>query len=64
MAPAFSGGMMSRSVRSAKSVAWSSEKVVGVKRCFFLARRVVALTSGEEFHSEKKTWWPSALSHW
>jgi hypothetical protein len=46
---------MSRSVRSAKSVAWSKEKVAGVKRRRFLARLVVALTSGEEFHSEKKT---------
>ena len=49
------GGMMSRSVRSAKSVACSREKVVGVNKRRFLARRVVSFTSGEEFHSEKKT---------
>jgi hypothetical protein len=46
---------MSRSVRSAKSVACSSENVAGVNRCRFLARFVVSLTSDDEFHSEKKT---------
>ena len=45
--------MMLCSMRSAKSVAWISEKVAGVSICFFLPRLVVSLTSGEEFHSLK-----------
>ena len=43
-----------RSVRSAKSVAWIREKVRGVSSRRALPRRVVRLTRGEEFHSEKK----------
>ena len=40
-----------------------SEKVVGVNRRRFFARRVVSLTNGDEFHSEKKTEYPSDFSH-
>ena len=42
-------------MRSAKSVAWIRLKVVGVNISFFLPRRVVRRTSGEEFHSLKAT---------
>src|SRR6266702_3217805 len=37
--------------------------VVGVSICFFLPRRVVSLTSGDEFHSLKNTMYPSRFSH-
>jgi len=50
---------MLRSIRSAKSVACNNENVVGVNNRRFFARRVVSFTSGEEFHSEKTTEWPS-----
>src|SRR2546423_15693898 len=63
MAPALSGGMISCSVRSAKSVAWIKLNVVGVSNCFFLPRLVVFLTRGDEFHSLKKTVYPSLISH-
>ncbi len=46
---------MCRSNRSAKSVAWRSEKVVGVSSPFFFPFRMVSETSSEEFHSVKKT---------
>jgi len=42
---------MERSWRSAKSVVWISENVVGVNRFRFLPRLVVSFTSGELFHS-------------
>ncbi len=42
-------------MRSAKSVAWIRLKVVGVNISFFLPRRVVSRTSGEEFHSLNAT---------
>src|SRR6185369_9110548 len=45
-------------MRSAKSVAWIRLKVVGVNISFFLPRRVVCRTSGEEFHSLKATAYP------
>ena len=44
-------------------MAWISEKVVGVNICFFLPRRVVFRTRGEEFHSENATANPWDRSH-
>src|SRR6266480_3435761 len=61
--PAFSGGMILYSRRSAKSVACSRLKVIGVSAFFFLPVLVAALTSADEFHSVTNTRWPSALSH-
>ena len=46
---------MFRSYRSAKSVQWMREKVVGVSRFCFFPRRVALRTISEEFHSVKKT---------
>ena len=57
-------GTIYRSRRSAKSVAWIRLKVVGVNICFFLPRRVVSRTKGEEFHSLKATAMPSERSQW
>src|ERR687888_1974026 len=61
--PAFSGGMILYSRRSAKSVAWSRLNVIGVSAFFFLPVLVAAFTSADEFHSVMKTGWPAALSH-
>src|SRR5437899_4252050 len=61
--PALSGGMTLYSRRSAKSVACSRLKVMGVSAFFFLPVRVAALTRADEFHSVTNTRWPSALSH-
>src|SRR5437899_4482218 len=61
--PALSGGMTLYSRRSAKSVACSRLKVIGVSAFFFLPVRVAALTSADEFHSVTNTRCPSALSH-
>jgi hypothetical protein len=47
--------MISRSMRSEKSVAWISEKVIGVRILRFLPRDVVSLTITEEFHSLNTT---------
>src|SRR3984893_14047453 len=55
--------MMYCSRRSAKSVAWIKLKEVGVNISFFLPRRVVSCTSGEEFHSLKVTAYPRLRSH-
>src|SRR6185369_16521247 len=55
--------MMYCSRRSAKSVAWIKLKEVGVNISFFLPRRVVSRTSGEEFHSLKVTAYPRRRSH-
>ena len=55
--------MISRSTRSAKSVAWMSEKVRGVSILRRLPRRVVCRTIGDEFHSLKTTGYPSSRSH-
>ena len=55
--------MMYRSCRSAKSVAWIKLNVVGVNIIFFFPRRVVSLTSGEEFHSLNATAKPCERSH-
>src|SRR4029079_3740275 len=49
--------------RSAKSVACSRLKVIGVSAFFFLPVLVAALTRADEFHSVTKTRWPSAISH-
>src|SRR4029078_4269540 len=49
--------------RSAKSVACSRLKVIGVREFFFFPVLVAALTSAEEFHSVRTTGWPAALSH-
>src|SRR5512147_153575 len=51
-------------MRSAKSVAWIRLKEVGVNISFFLPRRVVSLTSGDEFHSLKATAYPRRRNHW
>src|ERR1035438_8530098 len=51
-------------MRSAKSVQWMRLKVVGVNISFFLPRRVVSRTSGEEFHSLKATAKPCERSQW
>src|SRR2546425_1101877 len=64
MLPARSGGRICRSVRSAKSVAWIRLKVVGVNMSFFLPRRVVSRTSGDEFHSLNTTPKPRDRSQW
>src|SRR3954469_23143023 len=61
--PAFSGGTILYRSRSAKSVACSRLKVIGVSAFFFLPVFVAAFTSADEFHSVTKTRWPSALSH-
>src|SRR5512139_2643014 len=63
MNPAFSIGRMFRSYRSAKSVQWIREKVVGVSRFCFFPLRVALRTSSEEFHSVKKTLYPESSSH-
>src|SRR5271170_4680077 len=63
MYPAWSGGSMCRSYRSAKSVACRGLKVVGVSRLRFFPRRIVSLTRSEEFHSVKKTRYPPKESH-
>ena len=55
IAPALSDGMISRSMRSEKSVAWMSENVSGVSAFLRLPREVVARTIGEEFHSLNST---------
>src|SRR5436305_10849039 len=61
--PAFSGGMILYSRRSAKSVACSRLNVIGVSAFFFLPVFVAALTSADEFHSVTNTRCPSAVSH-
>src|SRR3954463_3782225 len=61
--PAFSGGTILYSSRSAKSVACRRLNVIGVSAFFFLPVLVAALTSAEEFHSVMKTGCPAALSH-
>src|SRR2546428_12831061 len=61
--PAFSGGMILYSSRSAKSVACSRLNVIGVSAFFFLPVLVAALTRADEFHSVTNTRCPSALSH-
>src|SRR5438552_6644046 len=61
--PALSGGMILYSSRSAKSVACSRLKVIGVSAFFFLPVFVAALTSADEFHSVTNTRCPSAVSH-
>src|SRR5918993_5413970 len=61
--PALSGGTMLYSKRSAKSVACSRLKVIGVNEFFFLPVLVAAFTSAEEFHSVTRTGRPAALSH-
>ena len=55
--------MMLYSSRSAKSVACSRLKVIGVSEFFFLPVLVAALTSADEFHSVTNTGWPAAISH-
>ena len=54
---------MLRSYRSAKSVQWMREKVVGVSRFCFFPLRVAFRTIPEEFHSVKKTLYPDSSSH-
>ena len=54
---------MLRSYLSAKSVAWSRLKVVGVSSPFFFPREVISLTVSEEFHSVLKTFRFMCLSH-
>src|SRR5688572_27841792 len=49
--------------RSAKSVACSRLKVVGVREFFFFPIFVAAFTSADEFHSVTKTRRPAAFSH-
>src|SRR6266567_1355745 len=61
--PALSGGTILYSRRSAKSVACSRLKVIGVSAFFFLPVLVAAFTSADEFHSVMKTGCPAALSH-
>jgi hypothetical protein len=41
-----------------------SENVTGVNMFFFLPRRVVSRTSGDEFHSLKATAMRCDRSHW
>src|SRR6266550_7366036 len=55
--------MILYSRRSAKSVACSRLKVIGVSAFFFFPVFVAAFTSADEFHSVTNTRWPSALSH-
>src|SRR5438270_2739389 len=55
--------MICRSQRSAKSAAWSSEKVVGVSNRRCLPRRVADFTKGDEFHSVKCSRYPPISSH-
>src|SRR2546422_9853825 len=62
MYPAFSNGRICLSYRSAKSVLWISENVVGVKSCRFFPFRVALRTMAEEFHSVKNTLYPSSSS--
>src|SRR5215203_2936860 len=61
--PAFSGGTMLYSRRSAKSVACNRLNVVGVRAFFFFPILVAAFTSADEFHSVTNTRRPAALSH-
>src|SRR5438094_7534949 len=61
--PAFSGGMILYSSRSAKSVACSRLNVIGVRAFFFLPVLVAALTRADEFHSVTNTRCPAAISH-
>src|SRR5659263_158622 len=63
MNPALSIGRMLRSYRSAKSVQWIREKVVGVRRFRLFPFRVASRTMEEEFHSVKKTLYPDRSSH-
>src|SRR5688500_8754908 len=49
--------------RSAKSVACSKLKVVGVREFFFFPIFVAAFTSADEFHSVTNTRRPAALNH-
>src|SRR5688572_23506800 len=49
--------------RSAKSVACSKLKVVGVREFFFFPIFVAAFTRADEFHSVTNTRSPAALSH-
>src|SRR5436309_15547420 len=55
--------MILYSSRSAKSVACSRLKVIGVSAFFFFPVFVAALTRADEFHSVTNTRCPSALSH-
>ena len=55
--------MILYSSRSAKSVACSRLKVIGVRAFFFLPVLVAAFTSADEFHSVTKTRWPVDASH-
>src|SRR5215469_6436333 len=48
---------------SAKSVAWSKQKVVGVSLPFFFPFEVISFTNSDEFHSVKKTCMPLDISH-
>src|SRR5215471_7031036 len=48
---------------SAKSVACSKLKVVGVSLPFFFPFDVISLTNSDEFHSVKKTRRPLDISH-
>src|SRR3954465_6142611 len=61
--PAFSGGMILYSNRSAKSVACSRLNVIGVSAFFFLPALVAAFTRAAEFAAGTKPRWPGALSH-
>src|SRR5512140_1594250 len=61
--PALSGGTILYVSRSAKSVACSRLKVIGVSRFFFLPAFVAAFTSADEFHSVTNTRCPAAASH-
>src|SRR5262245_38888099 len=61
--PAFRGGMILYSCRSAKSVACSRLNVIGVRAFFFLPALVAAFTSADEFHSVTNTRCPLAVSH-
>ena len=63
MKPAMSIGRIVLSYRSAKSVQWIREKVVGVRSRRFFPFRVAFLTMAEEFHSVKTTLYPSSSSH-
>ena len=54
---------MFRSYRSAKSVQWMRENVVGVRRFRFFPFLVASRTIAEEFHSVKKTLYPESCSH-
>src|SRR5207245_10878093 len=61
--PALSGGKIWLYRRLAKSVACSRLNVSGVRTFVFFPRRVVSLTSSEEFHSVKKMLYPWDSSH-